>query len=287
MTVRTIAKHLPLPYTNHGNGFVDYGFSNQLGFLDPYIILSEFEMSQAYFPPHPHAGFSVMTYLFEDSRGAFVNRDSFGDHSIIEAGALHWTQAGRGIQHEEIPQQEGQVCHGLQMWINHSDKDRLSEPTRFHVDSGSIPEVRPQDGIRIRVLVGEAFGVNAPFQPLTPIHFLDVYLEKGVVLTFPTSNKTAFVMLISGKVYTSGLEINSHEVGTFNVDGHSLELRAGEEGCHFLLGTGQPFNQPIVYGGPFVMTTQDQLLDAKRRFSRGEMGTLTPSAVFSVDPKYL
>lgn len=107
-------RHTAIALVDNGRGFTSYGLFDQLGSLDPFINLTDFRMLLPYFPAHPHAGFSVMTYMFEDSGGAFINRDSYGDHSRIEPGALHWTQAGRGNQHEEVPEVPGEDCHGLQ-----------------------------------------------------------------------------------------------------------------------------------------------------------------------------
>jgi redox-sensitive bicupin YhaK (pirin superfamily) len=39
--------------------------------IDPFIQLDHFYMRAPIFPPHPHAGFSAVTYLFEDSEGRF------------------------------------------------------------------------------------------------------------------------------------------------------------------------------------------------------------------------
>jgi quercetin 2,3-dioxygenase len=281
MTLRSVAQHQPLPANDAGGGFVSYNLQGQLGFLDPFLVLTDFQMPRAFFPPHPHAGFSVMTYIFEDSPGAFINRDSFGDHSRIEAGALHWTQAGRGIQHEEIPEEEGQPCHGLQMWINHADRDRMAPPTRFHVSADQMPEAWPSAGVRVRVLVGEGFDVQAAFTPLTPINFFDVFLAPGAILTYPNTDETALVLFISGTAQADNQSILAHDVITFGTDGDTIQVIAGEAGCEFLLGTGQPTGEPILYGGPFVATTADQLAEFKRRFGRGEMGILTRSAVFN------
>ncbi|MFB2920991.1 MULTISPECIES: pirin family protein [Aerosakkonema] len=104
---------------SHRNGFSDYNLHDQLGVsLDPFLNLVDFHMSQPTFKPHPHAGFSAVTYMFEDSEGAFINRDSLGDRSRIAPGDLHWTQAGSGMLHEEVPERAGVDCHGLQMFVN-------------------------------------------------------------------------------------------------------------------------------------------------------------------------
>jgi hypothetical protein len=84
MKFRGIQSTAPLIYQTHGNGFSDYNLRAQLGVsLDPFLNLDDFHMSQPTFKPHPHAGFSAVTYMFEDSAGAFINRDSLGDRSPI------------------------------------------------------------------------------------------------------------------------------------------------------------------------------------------------------------
>jgi len=70
------------------------------------------------FPPHPHTGFSAVTYMFEDSAGSFQNRDSLGDRALIHPGDLHWTQAGSGLMYEEVPSLPGTLCHGAQIFVN-------------------------------------------------------------------------------------------------------------------------------------------------------------------------
>jgi redox-sensitive bicupin YhaK (pirin superfamily) len=79
-------------------GFSTHGLRQQLKgiTIDPFINLDDFHMSLPTFRPHPHAGFSAVTYMFEDSKGGFLNRDSMGDSSKIGPGDLHWTQAASG-----------------------------------------------------------------------------------------------------------------------------------------------------------------------------------------------
>ena len=49
-----------------------------------------------------------------------------------------------------------------------------------------------------------------------------------------------------------------------------------EPGLVFRLG-GVALRDPIVSGGPFVMSTPAELADAGQRYRRGEMGQLNPS----------
>jgi quercetin 2,3-dioxygenase len=271
-----------LTQQNHGRGFLSVDVSLQHFSIDPFIVATDFHMSEPFFPPHPHAGVSVLTYIFEDSENAFINRDSFGDHSRIEAGGLHLTQAGNGIQHEEIPEVSGKDAHGLQLWINHAAADRLVPPKAFHANRNEVPELHDTEGIRIRILLGELNGVKGAIQAVTPVTLLDTHAAAGkdIIIDVPEGfNSWLFVIKGSGQLSDS-TALQQYSVAIFENEREQIELKSGSEGIEFLLGMGRPLNENNVFGGPFVMTTADQLLEAKRRFGRGEMGQLSPSVKF-------
>jgi redox-sensitive bicupin YhaK (pirin superfamily) len=284
--VRSVAALVRLELGSHGRGFTDYTLSPESGLaLDPFLVLSDFQMPQPFFPPHPHAGFSVMTYMFPDSPGAFINRDSLGDHSRIEPGALHWTQAARGIQHEEVPEVPGQGCHGLQMWVNLAAQHKHADPRAAHVSAADMPELRPAPGVRLRVVAGSYGEAQASYETLTAFSLLDVYLEPGAALLhrLPVGD-TAFLMAIDGIGAVQGAagptEIGEHSVALFEQSGEQLRVQAGAGPFHFLLAHGRPLGEPVVFGGPFVMNTFEQIAAARERFARGEMGRLEPSVDF-------
>jgi redox-sensitive bicupin YhaK (pirin superfamily) len=250
--------------------------------LDPILSVDEFRMSEPTFPPHPHAGFSAVTYLFEDSKGSFTNRDSLGDRSVIGPGALHWTQAARGMMHEEIPAVPGVEGHGIQMFVNLRATDKAAAPRAFHVAASEVPEVE-RAGARVRVLAGELEGARSPLRELlTPILFLDVHLAPGAALHVPVpANHTAFVLAISGAgaVGPDGATrpLAAHEAATFADDGDALALAAGPAGLELLVLAGEPIGEPVIFGGPFAMTSRAEIQDAFARYERGEMGRLAPS----------
>lgn len=281
--VRTISRRTALARVDHGSGFIDHNLFDQLGPLDPFINLDDFRMAEPYFGPHPHAGFSVMTYMFEDSRGAFVNHDSLGDHSRIAPGGLHWTQAGRGVLHEEVPELAGVECHGLQMWVDHAAADRLVPPTSYHLDPSEVPEARPAEGVRARVLVGAFERIEASFVPVPRITLLDVHLAGGAAAAVPApAIHRALVLVVAGDGAAGPAEaaapLRAHDAAVFAGDGDVLALRAGPSGLHVLVGHGIPLGGPPLFGGPFVMSSREQLADAARRYRAGEMGRLDPSS---------
>lgn len=241
--------------------------------FEPFLVFTEFYMNRPIFGPHPHAGVSVMTYMLPDSKGSFLNRDSLGDKSIIEPGGIHVTQAGIGIKHDETPTVLGVDCHGFQIWINHADKDRLIAPKAFHAASNEVPEYKTENAF-IRVVQGQYQGLHSPIELVTKTTLLDVMLEPNTDIEFDAM-EMAFAYLISGEIGIGDQVISGTSIINFKNEGNKVKIRSRHKTAHFLFLSGTPQNEPIVHGGPFVMTTNQQMLETQKRLQRGEMGNLS------------
>lgn len=269
-----IKKVIPKVLEKNPLGFISVDmFHTEYGF-EPFLVFTEFHMDKAIFGPHPHAGISVMTYMLPDSKGSFINRDSLGDYSIIEPGGMHVTQAGSGVKHDEVPAENGVNCHGFQIWINHADKDRLAEPRAFHAFAKDIA-VYEDDKLQLRVLQGSYMDVRAPFDLLTKTSLFDVTLVPHATVELD-AKAMAFIYLLSGSATIGGNEVNGLAMVTFDPDGDTITVTAGTEPAHFIFASGTPHNEPIVTGGPFVMTTQEQMAATHQRYQQGKMGVLHP-----------
>ncbi len=53
-------------------------------------------------------------------------------------------------------------------------------------------------------------------------------------------------------------------------DGDAVAAKAGPEGMRFILVAGRPLHEPVAWGGPIVMNTQEELDQA---FAEIESGT--------------
>lgn len=247
--------------------------------VDPLIQIDHFYMGEPIFQPHPHAGFSAVTYMFEDSEGTFINRDTISpeDSVSIRPGDLHWTQAGSGTIHEEKPVEPGKICHGLQIFVNLAAENKFSQPQAFHLDSANIPAYEDGKGKKVRVLTGEAFGLSSPLTTLTPVTLLDTLLAPGEQIehTIP-KNHNVFVLVIdgSGTFEPNGKPLNIDDAGLFDNKGESIAVEAGTQGLHYVLCSGTPLNEPIVSHGPFVMNSSAQIQQAHTSYLAGEMGEL-------------
>jgi quercetin 2,3-dioxygenase len=269
---KTIQKITNLQFTQNAVGFTTVDTFNTQFNYEPFLVFTEFFMDRPIFGPHPHAGVSVLTYMLPNSQGAFLNRDSQGDSSIIAPGGMHVTQAGSGIKHDEVPTVAGTPCHGLQIWINHADAHRLVAPKAYHAQPTEINEHKTDD-VLVRVLQGQYQNAQAPFNLVTQTTLLDITLQPNATITIPAM-PMAFIYLISGTILVNNKEVANTALINFETEGDNVLVQTANASANFIFASGTPHNEPIVASGPFVMTTNEQMLETKRRLTRGEMGNL-------------
>ncbi len=242
--------------------------------IEPYLMFSDFRMTLPVFGPHPHAGISVMTYMRPDSQDSFINRDDLTGLTIIEPGGLHIMQAGAGMHHDEFPRVDGVETSGFQIWFNHAEKDRLVAPKSINVDPAEVPEVESEHA-RVRIVHGKYAGKSTPYQMVTDADLLHVYLKPNKVFRI-AAREMAFVYGLEGSGSADGNEILPQTLVNYSTEGKTIVISAGKDGLQFMFGGGTPINEPIIYGGPFVATTTEQMREIHRRYTRGMMGILGP-----------
>jgi redox-sensitive bicupin YhaK (pirin superfamily) len=274
---RSVVASLALEEHRMSPSFRSFGLRGLPGFsLDPFLNVDDFRMSQPTFPPHPHAGFSAVTVMLEDSAGAFVNRDSLGDRSRIAPGGVHWTQAAAGMLHEEVPEVPGVESHGLQLFVNLRSDHKSAPPRVFRVEPHEVPVVEGNGG-RVRILAGAFGGRRSPLDALlTPVLLLDVSLAPGARVRVPVeAGHNSFAMSLAGGGRLGSTPCGAHHALGFADDGDEVELAAGDGGLQVLVAAGRPLREPVVAGGPFVMNDRAGIDAAVARYRRGEMGALS------------
>jgi redox-sensitive bicupin YhaK (pirin superfamily) len=283
--IRNIDHVFPLEPFGGGPGFRGYGLREPglQQWLDPFLSVDHFYMSEPTFPPHPHAGFSAVTYLFDDSETGFVNRDSLGHHLDIAPGAVHWTQAAAGVMHEEVPHHRGRVAHGLQIFVNLPAALKREPPSVFHADPPQMPFVQLGEAAA-RVVFGRWVGVASSLVPGSEATLLDVTLQDASALTLDLApNRRVFVMVIEGLLAGSTVQglvtlgpAQGAAYAPARISGRTtLRAVSGEARCAVF--SGVPIDEPVVFGGPFVMNTAEEIVQARNDFAAGRMGWLAPS----------
>ena len=258
--------------------------SPHLNMLDPFLLLDCFESDDADdyiggFPTHPHRGFETVTYLLN---GRMRHKDNAGHEGVIEPGGVQWMTAGKGILHSEMPEQEDGLLKGFQLWVNLPASAKMSAPTYQEYLPESTPLERHDNGTEIRVIAGQTNQgtVGAVVNNYTYPTYLDVSIPAHTDFeqALPDAHN-AFIYMIEGHVIVLDAEDNPTNVKVNTISakklavltkGEQLQIRSGADGARFLLIAGQPLQEPIARGGPFVMNTKDEVLQAFADFRQGK-----------------
>ncbi|NOR62540.1 MAG: quercetin 2,3-dioxygenase [Rhodobacteraceae bacterium] len=230
--------------------------SPELDMLDPFLMLDSFASDNpgdyiGGFPEHPHRGFETVTYMIA---GKMRHKDNAGHEGVIEAGGVQWMTAGRGILHSEMPEQTEGLLHGFQLWVNLPAKDKMLPPAYQEFSAGEIP-VETFEGGTVRVISGttDAGTVGAVQGTATKPLYLDVALD-GVFRQKIPATHNGFFYVIEGEI----AGVPAGHAGILG-DGDSVALRGAGL---FLLIAGARLNEPVARGGPFVMNTRTEILQA-------------------------
>lgn len=240
LTIRNASRIVSAKPFTHGTGFKAYSIGQQsLGTsIHPFLQLDHYFMSQPTFGEHPHRGIAAVTYMFEDSQGSFFNQDSQGDRSLIYPGDLHWTQAGTGVTHDETPTEPGQLCHGIQMFVDLPAADKLASAQAFHLKSADIPIHTTSEGGRVRVVLGAAHGIVSPLKLSTQVRFLDVVAPAGCTMEHEVADsEIAFLLVVqgSGTLGQTQRFIQEEEAALFESEGNTIQVQAGATGIQYVL----------------------------------------------------
>jgi quercetin 2,3-dioxygenase len=288
--VRETSRIVTAHRQREGAGFiVRRPFPTQgLDLVDPFLLLDEMgpvdygpgEAVGA--PDHPHRGFETITYMLE---GQFEHEDSAGHKGVLRPGDVQWMTAGAGIVHSEMPSREirdkGGRVHGFQIWVNLPAKLKMTRPRYQEVAGSEIPQAASADGrARVRVVAGEALGVNAVIDTYIPIVYQDWTLEAQADVTLALAREQqalAYVFQGSALVGNEGKAVREGQLALFG-PGDAVRLRGAEGGGRLLLLAGVPTGEPVARYGPFVMNTQEEIVQAVRDYQSGKMGEITRTA---------
>lgn len=235
------------------------------GLIDPVLNVDWFEMSGPTFPPHPHAGFSAVTYLFADSPNGFVNRDSFGDVADIRPGGLHWSRASEGMMHEETPTAGGGPVRGLQIFIN-LPADAQSDPAAAFAVHPEDVLVRSGAGWTSRIAVdGTVLGHVTDALP-APVRIEEVELSAQAGRDIAVSGGWGGILIVlEGALRVAGRDMSAGRAIGVAADAEDrVAIETGDTPARIAIVTGRQLHQSVVSEGP-LMTASTELLDRARQ----------------------
>jgi hypothetical protein len=212
--------------------------------------------------PHPHIGLATVTYLFE---GEILHRDSLGSVVPIRPGAVNWMTAGGGIVHSERtpPGQRGGGARlaGLQLWVALPREHEEAAPAFAHHAADELPELE-RDGVRLRVIVGTAFGATSPVAVLSPMFYVDVALAASARLAVPDEHAERAAYVVQGAVRLGDA---LHGPGRLLVlaPGAPAELVAEDGPARLVLVGGAPLDAPRFVWWNFVSSSRERIERAR------------------------
>lgn len=244
--------------------------------LDPFLMLDAFgtDKPEDYiggFPDHPHRGFETISYMLA---GRMRHRDSAGHEGLLQQGGVQWMTAGSGVIHSELPEQQAGSMEGFQLWLNLSAKDKMRAPWYRDIQSEEIPEFITPEGVTVRVIAGTSHGVAGAMQrEITEPLYLDLHIPAGASFAqaLPAAFN-AFVYVYRGEVRIGDRQVPQQRMAILknNTDSDGVVLSA-EAPTRALLIAGKPLKEPIVQYGPFVMNTQEQILQTIDDYREGRL----------------
>lgn len=242
---------------------------NTVESYDPFLMLDSFDSMNpsdytAGFPMHPHRGIETISFL---SAGAMTHRDSLGNEDTVTDGEVQWMTAGSGILHEEkLPAVEKML--GVQLWLNMSKANKMAKPAYHALKKDMIEEISFEGGV-LRLLAG-TYKHHQGFKGLyQPLDYYDLRLEPGAEITLdvPEEN-SAFVFTLKGDAYVAGVHVKE-KTAALTTEGDSLHLKAVTAPAEILFISSKRLQEPVAWGGPIVMNTQEELRKAFTELHQG------------------
>jgi redox-sensitive bicupin YhaK (pirin superfamily) len=281
------------PSGYEGDGFpVRRAFAGvDLAELDPFIHLDQ--MGEVEYAPgeakgtswHPHRGFETVTYIMD---GTFEHQDSHGGGGVITNGDTQWMTAGGGILHIERPPEalvaSGGLFHGIQLWVNLPRELKRVDPRYQDLRGPESALLASEDGgALVRLIAGSLGDHHGPGSTYTPITLAHATVAPGARLRLPWRrdfNALVYVLSGDGTVGADRRPVHTGQLAVFGpgdaitVAGADHQESRHAAGLDVLILGGRPIREPIAWGGPFVMNTKAEVMEAFDDFQRGKLGQI-------------
>ncbi len=244
---------------------------NTVEIFDPFLMLDGFDSTNPEdyikgFPWHPHRGIETVTYLLQ---GEIEHGDSLGNKGFIRDLQCQWMTAGSGIIHQEMPKASERLL-GCQLWVNLPKKEKMTQPAYRDIKQEDVSVIQEKNAT-VRVLSGNYRDHHGAVKgEHVKVQYLDVALKPNSVWLYQeTSNdQTLFLFLIEGTLAADDALADFEEKpcailmsasSANNSDYDEVKVKAGTEGARFFLLAAKPLKEPVAWGGPIVMNTEEEL----------------------------
>ena len=239
--------------------------------VGPFIFFDH--MGPADFPPgegiqvrpHPHIGLATITWLFE---GEIMHRDSLGFEQLIRPGEVNLMTAGSGIAHSERAGADIDTLsrlHGIQSWLALPDGKEEIEPAFEHIAADELPRIE-RDGVRLCVIMGEAYGKTSPVRTFSPTLYVELEIDAGASIEVPAEQDELAAYVATGSVRIDGHDYTDGTLAVAHA-GRGLVLEALRESRVMVIG-GAALGERHIWWN-FVSSSQERIEQAKADWREG------------------
>lgn len=131
----------------------------------------------------------------------------------------------------------------------------------------------------MRIIAGSFKETNGPATTFSPVELWDVTLSKEATVDLPFPELYNCILFVRrGKISIIGSDGREKHVGPQAValtekNGTTIRVKSGAPDTSLLIMGGLPLGEPIAARGPFVMNTQDEIMQANRDYMSGNFGS--------------
>lgn len=284
MSTRKIKQVIASEKVNMGGIILDQPLpTRKLDMVDPFLLIHHWSdalpggkrQKDAGVGPHPHRGFTPVTFIFQ---GGVHHRDSLGTESIINAGGTQWMNSGKGIIHSERPTaslaEKGGHFEIIQFWVNTPAKHKMDAPSYQPLKQEDTPVHKTSDGlVQFSLVAGEAFGLKGKVHGQSPLLCARIHAQADGSIDVPVpAGYNALIYVLNGSVQSDAQQLKTKDMAVYDTSG-SIGLNFKED-TRLILLAGEPINEPVVSYGPFVMNSEQEIMQAIQDYQSGAMGEL-------------
>jgi len=227
---------------------------------------------------HPHRGIATLSYIIDGEDEHF---DSAGNYAKVHSGGVQWMKAGNGIVHDETLNVDSHAgtnrTHAFQFWINLPSKIKAEKPEYLAIYANEVPQKGlPHNGGWIKVIAGDYEDLRASIPNYSEQFLYHIQLEPGKDVTvFIEKNMEVAAFLPTKNAVLNGAEFKRGEFVEFDRNAGEITIENKIKGpIDVLLFGGEPYMEPIVAEGPFIMNSRSEIAEAYRDFYAGKYGKI-------------
>ena len=239
--------------------------------FDPFLLMMDDTFQKGAFDIHPHRGIETVTYVID---GSITHYDSAsGEGGTLRKGDLQFMTAGRGVVHNETPA-EGETVHLLQLWVNLPREHKMTAPRYQNLQAKDMP-VREEDGAIIRVYSGASGDIVSNTLNYVPVKFVEMIVDRGKSISEEIpGGYNGFIYILEGSGTFGSNKTEAAKGQALWLDSASANEQssivvAANEKLRFILFAGEPLREPVVARGPFVMNTEEEIIQAYEDYRNG------------------